>query len=165
MLLFCIFTVLGLKNLINLYPLWLLMHVKDVLKDWALNYVKNRDLVHNLIKEIVQDSGFDFIVHRMDGSLFFLVIPELSDVNEIVDKAGGKRLNVVVLNTKENLDFLVKHWKSLIKFPDLCFYFVNPKSSDEQKWIVYPRSHDLIIDSKHLKKSLNVLFSAVPVYK
>lgn len=142
------------------------MTVEEVLKSWTLIFVKNKDLIHNLIKNISEtNKDFDFVVHRKDDSIFFLIIPELSNINEILNKAKDRCVNIVVLNIKKNLDFIINNWNNLKTFQNLCFYFVNPNAAREQKWILYPYSHDLIIETKNIKKSLLTLFSTVPAYK
>ena len=69
---------------------------------------------------------------------------------------------LVVYNTKENIDFLVKNWDALSKFSrDFSMFFVNPFSRTEKRWAIYPMSHELIVEKKDLKRSIDVISSNV----
>ncbi|MBW3019256.1 hypothetical protein KY329_03665 [Candidatus Woesearchaeota archaeon] len=131
------------------------------LKDWILTYLKNRDLYEGNIKSF-EDTGADsFVVHRTDGDTFYLVMDILHDAGRIVKES--KKLCVITLNKKSNVSFVVDHWDSLKSFRNLCFYFVNPETND--KWVVYPCTHDLITEKAALKKGLMGLFESIPEVK
>lgn len=134
----------------------------DELKEWILLHIKNRDLLQNLITGFEDVPGFDLVVRRSDADQFFLVRPEISDAEEIVSKAIGNRLGVVTLNKKSNVDFVVKHWDSFKDVDKLCFYFVNPRTGD--KWMLFPKTHELITEKAALKPGLMSLYTSIPTY-
>jgi hypothetical protein len=130
------------------------------LKEWAQIFLKSRDAVQKSIIGIENLNG-DFIVHKAAGDILFLVRPEISNVDEIVQQAAGSS-GLVVLNTKKNLDLVIANWDKLAKLKGLCIYFVNPKSNE--KWLIYPFTHDQITEKPALRRGLESLFSMVPPY-
>jgi len=111
-------------------------------------------------------SGFenlngDFVVHKTTGGVLFLVRPELLNVEEVLQKAAGSA-GLVVLNTKKNVDAVLANWDKLAKLKGLCIYFVNPKANE--KWLLYPYTHDQITEKPALRRGLESLFSMVPAY-
>ncbi len=131
-----------------------------MLREWAIIYVKNKDIMQKSITSIDENvDGFDFIVRKASGDQFFLVRPGFSDVDEIVSKGEDKQLGLVVLNTRENLDRVISGWDKLCKLRGLCIYFVNPKSND--KWLLFPYTHERITERAALRKGLESLFSMV----
>ena len=136
------------------------MDVSAELKEWAQIFLKSRDVLQKAITGMDSLNG-DFIVHKTTGDVLFLVRPELSDVDEIVSKATASA-GLVVLNIKKNVDVVVQHWDKLAKLKGLCIYFVNPKSND--KWLLYPYTHEQITERSALRRGLESLFSMVPSY-
>lgn len=136
------------------------MDIAAQLKEWAQIYLKSRDAMQKSITGIDNLNG-DFVVHKLTGDVIFLIRPELSDVSEILAKSSGSS-GLVVLNTKKNVDFVVSHWDKLSKLKGLCIYFVNPTVND--KWLLYPYTHEQITERPALKRGLESLFSMVPAY-
>jgi len=136
------------------------MEIVAQLKEWTQIYLKSRDVMQKSITGFESLNG-DFVVHKTTGDFLFLVRPELADVNEIVEKDTGNA-GLVVLNTKKNLDVVIANWSALAKWKGLCIYFVNPKSND--KWLLYPYTHDQITEKPALRRGLESLFSMVSSY-
>ena len=136
------------------------MDIASQLKEWAQIFLKSRDVMQKSITAFENLNG-DFIVHKASGDVFFLVRPELSDVGEIFEKASANA-GLVVLNVKRNVDFVISNWDKLSKLKGLCIYFVNPKADD--KWLLYPYTHDQITERSALRRGLESLFSMVPAY-
>ncbi len=128
------------------------------LKEWAQIYLKNRDVMQKSITGFENLDG-DFVVHKASGDVLFLIRPELTDAGEIVEKANANA-GLVVLNTKKNVDFVVANWDKLSNLKGLCIYFVNPKLNE--KWLLYPFTHNQITERSALKRGLESLFSMVP---
>ncbi len=140
------------------------MDARKVLQDWAVIYIKNKDVVQKSITSIDENvDGFDFIVRKTSGDQFFLVRPEFSDVDEVVVKGADKQLGLVILNIRENLNKVIASWDKLCRLKGLCIYFVNPKSSN--KWLLFPYTHEQITERAALKRGLESLFSMVEAYK
>jgi hypothetical protein len=136
------------------------MDVAVQLKEWTQIFLKNRDVMEQVITGFESVDG-DFIVHKKAGEVLFLIRPELKDVGTVVEKAKGKT-GLVVLNTKKNVGAVVAGWDKLKQLPGLCIYFVNPDTND--KWLLYPHTHDKITEKSALKRGLESLFSMVPAY-
>lgn len=140
------------------------MDVKKVLQEWAVIYIKNKDVMQKSITSIDENvDGFDFIVRKSSGDQFFLIRPEFSDVDEVVSKGADKQLGLVVLNTRENLNKVISGWDKLCRLKGLCIYFVNPKSNG--KWLLFPYTHEQITERAALKRGLESLFSMVESYR
>lgn len=129
----------------------------EELIEWILVFLQNRDIFNRVIAGFERING-DLLVKRSIGDLLVLVRPVLKDVSDAVSSSGP--CSLVVLNVKGNLDVVLKNWDSLAKKKDLCIYFVNPASND--KWILYPFTHNQITEKASLRKGLETLFSMVP---
>jgi len=127
------------------------------LKEWIVILLKNRDVMHKSILSF-EEVGDDFIVHKDAGDILFFIRPVLSDIG-FLDTISGQA-GLVVLNTKKNLDFLVFNWSKFASVKGLCVYFVNPSVDD--KWLLYPFTHDQITERSALKRGLLSLFESVP---
>ena len=136
------------------------MDVSTELKEWAEIYLKNRDILQKTITGL-EDTNGDFIMYKTSGDVVFLIRPELSDIEGVVEKAPGNT-GLVLLNTKKNVDTVISNWDKLSKLKGLCIYFVNPKVNE--KWLLYPYTHDQITEKVALKQGLQTLFSTIPTY-
>jgi hypothetical protein len=123
-------------------------------------YLKSRDVLQKSITGFEALNG-DFIVHKTAGDVIFLIRPEFANADEVVEKAANNA-GLVVLNTKKNVDFVVANWDKLAKLKGLCIYFVNPRLNE--KWLLYPYTHNQITEKSALKRGLESLFSMVPAY-
>ncbi len=130
------------------------------LKQWVQIYLKSRDVMQKSITGFENLNG-DFVVHKTSGDVLFLVCPELAAVDEVVEKTTGAA-GLVVLNTKKNVDIVIANWDKLAKLQGLCIYFVNPKANE--KWLLFPYTHDQITEKAALRRGLESLFSMVPAY-
>ena len=136
---------------------------KDVivsfLREWTVSYVKHRDILAKNIINIKEEQD-KVIVKFKDKEQIFLIRPIVNDsVIEKIDK--DKNISIVMLNSKENLDFLIKNWNKLIKFEKLTLFFVNPLSEFEKKWFISPYMHNKICDDDSLKIGLKTMFETV----
>ncbi len=136
------------------------MDLVSQLKEWAQIYLKSRDVLQKSITGFESLNG-DFVVHKTTGDVLVLVRPELSDAGEIVEKSAGGA-GLVVLNTKKNVNFVVSNWDKFSKLRGLCIYFVNPEANE--KWMLFPFTHDQITEKPALRRGLESLFSMVPPY-
>jgi hypothetical protein len=134
------------------------MDVVSQLKEWVQIYLKSRDVLQKSITGFESLNG-DFVVKKTTGDVLFLIRPEFSNADEVVEKATAAA-GLVLLNTKKNLDSVVASWDKLSKLKGLCIYFVNPKLNE--KWLLYPYTHAQITERSALKRGLESLFSMVP---
>jgi len=133
------------------------MTLKEELREWTLVFLKNRDLYKQEIERIEKLDG-DFVVHKKNTRTRFMIRPELDDVGEVAREDGA--LSVVLLNRQKNVDAVAKGWDKIKDKPNLCIFFVNPLANE--KWMIFPKTHDLITEREALKKGLESLASAVP---
>jgi len=105
----------------------------------------------------IEDTGKDFIVHKKTGDVLFLVRPELTEVAELKTLSG--KAGLIILNSRKNLDFVIANWQTFAVLKELCIYFVNPVVND--KWMLYPHTHNQITEKTALKQGLLTLFSMV----
>ncbi len=139
--------------------------VKDVLKDWIVEYVKNKDAMTRQITSIQKDAeNVDVFVEGTLKSQFIIVQPELNDLGKL-DSLKDKHIVLVTANTKENAEFLISNWPELVKYPHLCVYFVNPNSSMDKRWVIFPATHDKITERRSLRKGIESLYATVEPWK
>jgi hypothetical protein len=135
------------------------MDIASQLKEWAQIYLKSRDILQKSITGFENLNG-DFVVHKTSGDVPFFIRPELKD-SDVFERITGSA-GLVVLNTRKNVDFVVSNWDKLSRLQGLCIYFVNPVVND--KWLLYPFTHNQITEKASLKRGLESLFSMVPAY-
>ena len=141
--------------------------IKDFLLEWTLHYLKNRDLISKKIESIEKGKDkFDAFVKYKDKDQYLSIIPQIKDLNFLERLDKEKNHLISVFNTKENLSKIVDNWHKLIDFKLLCILFVNPWSSYDKRWIIYPYTHHRIADESSLKAGLKSMFETVePVKK
>lgn len=126
--------------------------------DWAVNYVKHKDLVtKNLNGFSVKDSYVEFNFKDKVHDYFIEESLKIEKIKSIYEKNSGHQKTIVCLHRKDNFDFLITHWHDLIK-QNVNFIFVNPEHQD--KWIINPMLHNKICDQKSLKQGLKTMFDA-----
>ncbi len=136
------------------------MDVSAQLKEWTQIFLKSRDVLQKSITGFESLNG-DFVVRKSTGDVVFLIRPEFSNADEVVEKAQSNA-GLVVLNTKKNVNSVIASWDKLAKLKGLCIYFVNPNLNE--KWLLYPYTHDQITEKPALRRGLESLFSMVPAY-
>ncbi len=135
---------------------------EEELKEWLLNFIKNKDLITKSIIEIEENSGgWAFTAKRKDGVKHYLAIPDITDIEQIISMAGSLDATVAVLNRKQNLDKVIENWGRLAAMPKLCIIFANPDSQTEKKWVLFPATHNRITEKRALKKGLLSMFETV----
>ena len=152
-----------LVNYINSFSnSYLMEKLHAFLLEWAINYIKNRDLLKKNIESIEKSKEDGFIVNFKDKKQYFIVKPFIEDFSEIINKINkGEYFSLVIFNTKENFKAIVDNWNILIEFKNLSIYFVNPFSQLDKKWIIYPYTHHKISDKASLEIGLRTMFEMV----
>jgi hypothetical protein len=137
-----------------------------VLKEWTLEYIKNKDLFTKSIKSIKQRDN-KIIVEHTNKIHTYIIVPFIKDIRGITEKTAKKDgfISLVIFNSKENLEIIIKNWEELAKNQKFSIFFVNPFSSTEEKWIIYPSTHSRISSPFSLKKGLLALFATVEEIK
>ena len=138
--------------------------IYSYLLDWAINLIKNRDILAKKVNGIEKGgNGFDLTVKHNDGKeIFFIIKPMIDDIDKILEKINKDAyFTIIILNNKYNLDILIKNWKKLIEYKFLSFYFINPFSQLDKKWIIFPHTHHKICDESSLELGLKSMFGMV----
>ena len=133
------------------------------LVDWAINFVKNKDIVARKLEKIENEkNGFDLYVKYKDREQFFIIAPRIEEIDSILQKTNNDSyFSIVTLNSKENFDAMLRNWNKLVSFKFLNIIFVNPFSELDKKWIVFPYTHQRICDESSLKNGLKSMFEMV----
>ncbi|MDP3765514.1 MAG: hypothetical protein Q8R04_03295 [Nanoarchaeota archaeon] len=133
------------------------------LVDWTTNFIKNKDIISKKIEHIENGKGgFDLCVKYRDREQYFIIAPNLVDIDSIIQKINNDSyFSIVTLNSKENFDNILKNWSKLISFKFLNIIFVNPFSEMDKKWIVFPYTHQKICDESSLENGLKSMFAMV----
>jgi len=134
-----------------------------LLKEWLVNYIKNRDILLKQIESITEKSKeWDVVVKtKTGGEQYYIVKPDIDNFDEIVKKLDDSTITLVVLNKRKNLDVLIENWDKVKHHPKFCIIFVNPNSELEKKWIVFPHTHEKVTEKASLIRGLKALFQTV----
>lgn len=133
------------------------------LLEWAITFVRNKDIVNKKIISVENGKdGFDLYVKYKDKEQYFIIMPVIADIDSIIQKlSNNAHFSIVTLNSKENLDVIIKNWKKLVDFKFLSIIFTNPFSQLDKKWIVFPHTHDKICEASSLEAGLKSMFDMV----
>ena len=136
---------------------------KNYLKKWIVDFIRSKDSIQKKLVSVEQDKdGFDVVVQYKDNEKFFIVEPIMENIDNIPARLDyDKHFGLVVLNTKKNFNMLIDNWEKLIKYKYLCIYFINPFSTMDKKWLIFPYTHNKICDSASLKAGLRTMFGMV----
>lgn len=128
-------------------------------------FVRNKDLIVRKIAELSKTEEMLIAKLRDGNEHAYLIEPFLDGIaiKDILAKLKGHEYcSLVVYNTRENFDVVVKEWDALSDVKrHFSIHFVNPFSKTEKKWAVYPATHNIITEKSHLKNSLQALFANV----
>ncbi len=134
---------------------------KELLTSWIVEYVKNRDVMTKQITAVKTDaSEADVVVEGTLKNQFIIVQPELNDLSKL-SGLKDKHIILVTANTKQNADYLISNWEALVTYQHLSVYFVNPNSSLDKRWVIFPATHDKITERRALRKGIESLYATV----
>lgn len=118
-------------------------------------YLKNKDLFFKRIEKIEEKTDSLYIKYKQKETS---IIAETKLDDEFLKKLDSiKNISIVLLNTKANLDFLIKHWNEFAKHAQLIIYFANPYSRTEKIWTIMPHIHNKIADNESLTLGLKTM--------
>lgn len=138
----------------------------DFLKQWIVRYLNNRNIMLNNIDTISEGNeaelSLDVKFKTKDQKYFLIGFLNENDFSKIKNEVQKDQYSAIVLfNTKDNLNFVVKNWSDLIKNRKLILMFLNPFSKTDKMWSVFPQTHDFVSEGKAIKEGLTTLFSNV----
>ncbi|MEM4267818.1 MAG: hypothetical protein QXK37_03210 [Candidatus Woesearchaeota archaeon] len=139
------------------------MQLEKYLMEWTKALVQHMDAFEKSIVEMKKDGKRLYVTHKKKEQIF-LMLPELDNhLSDVLEHAKNKEtfISIVTLNTKDNLDKLVKCWAKLSEYPRIKIFFINPYSETERKWVICPFSHSRISDDNNIKAGLLSLFQTV----
>ena len=140
--------------------------IKEVLTEWAINFINHKAAIKNDLKKIVEDKiGIKAIYD--DKEVLVIIEPFIEDFDSLYNKIEkDQHISLILFNTIENFDIILEKWKRFIDLDKLTIYFVNMFSNTEIKWIVKPYLHNKITEEKALKTGLKSMFNMVePITK
>ncbi len=138
----------------------------DQLKEWTIHFLKHKDILNKDISFIEENvSGFDLLIKRKAENQYVLIKEKLDSIDNILNLISDKNVMLIVTNSRTNLDNLISNWTKMCKFQKLAIFFVNPNSSTDKKWSIYPYTHNIIVDRPALRRGLESLFEMVQEWK
>jgi len=135
------------------------MDIHTYLKEWAINYFRNRDLIPGNIEKI-EEQDAQVIIKYKDRMEIVQPLGNLAASN--VSQKSDEHINLIVFNTHKNFETLLRNWEDFTEFKNLKIFFINPFSEADHKWIIVPAVHARISDETSLKKGLQSIFETVP---
>lgn len=133
------------------------------LVDWTVSFLKNKDIIAKKIEKIEKNKDeFDLYLKYKDREQYIAVAPNIYNIDAILQKINNNfYFSIVTLNSEENFKAVIKNWNRLIGFKFLNIIFVNPFSSLDKRWIVFPHTHQKICDGAFLENGLKSMFGMV----
>lgn len=126
---------------------------------WFERYIQHKDIIAKKIQKIDKKEDHIIVTYK-DKTQDFFFFPILSDFDpKILDNI--KNPSIVMINSHDNINELIKRWPDLIKYPKLSLYSINPFSEPDNKWILFPYTHHQISDSENLEAGLKSIFETI----
>ncbi|MBI2545613.1 hypothetical protein HYV81_00340 [Candidatus Woesearchaeota archaeon] len=133
------------------------MDIHTYLKEWAVQYFRNKDIVARNIVSVEQ--GKDVVILKYkDHEEQIMPLGSLEEFNE---QPSQDFIDIIVFNSHKNFKVLLDSWEHFIRFPNLKLFFINPFSEADHKWIVSPAIHHRVSDEASLKRGLQAMFDTV----
>ncbi|MBR9692854.1 hypothetical protein GOV07_02875 [Candidatus Woesearchaeota archaeon] len=128
--------------------------------EWAEHYIKHRDLFEHKIEKIEKKGDNQLIITQKDSVTYTcLVIAEL-DEGLLPNLATQEKVLLITTNLKENVHFVVKHWKDFSAHEGLKIVFAH--AAKNEKWVLIPHGHAKVAESASLKTGLLTMHKTVP---
>ncbi len=125
------------------------------IKEWAKTYVKYKDMIPRIVESISETENGIVVSQKTGEKITYLCMESI----EALNPGSITNERIVCLNTKKNLDWLLKNW-DLVKNKRTVFIFVNLDKAES--WAINPLLHSAITEKKSLKQGLIALFESVP---
>lgn len=141
------------------------------LTEWITIFLRNKDMIKQQIVSVEEKNHIVYVSYKGDKKQDSFCYEKEIALSEIIsaakksDSDPNYSLNVVCYNTPVNLQILIDHWQEFANHQRLMFYFVNPTSLTDIKWIVNPWLHNRVSDQKSLVTGLKSMASMVEEWK
>ena len=129
------------------------------LKEWAEHYIKHHDLYDRNIEKI-EDHGHKLLIYQKDDIIYPCLCAETLTDDVLSKLEGHDKALVVTRNLKDNVTFVLQHWKELSGHHGLKIIFAN--RAKNEKWVLMPHGHAKVADPASLKTGLMAMHRAVP---
>ncbi|MBN1157366.1 hypothetical protein JXA85_07110 [Candidatus Woesearchaeota archaeon] len=128
----------------------------EFLLQWTKTYVENQDLIRKSITGISQKEARLEVNYKAKLHTFLIdpFMENITDEINEISKNKEMKFSIICFNTADNMKRMVMQWTELAKYPLLSIYFVNPFSSLDKRWIIYPWTHNRIADPDSLETGL-----------
>jgi hypothetical protein len=137
--------------------------IKTYLLDLTLHHIKSRDTITKSILSIEENKeNADLLITHKDKKQYVIVLPFPDDLSIHLKKLPEKEtITLVLVNSKKNIDLVIKQWKSLVAYPNLSIQFVNPFSKVDLKWVISPSIHSRVCEERSVGQGLKSMSSGV----
>ena len=135
----------------------------NALKQWALLYVKHRDITLKKIAGI-KDTDYGFLMANNDGTTTnCIIVVSFNGIgNEFISAAAAdKSILIITLSNEENIQVVFRMWDKLAANQNLLIIFANPFSALEEKWTLRPYIHNRVCDRSSLLQGLKAMAELV----
>ncbi len=131
------------------------------LMEWFERYIKNRDLVFRKIESIEQKDSKLIVKHKNGEVITYHICPFPQDFVTVLNNLDDDKNNLVVYNSEENFNSLIKNWAKLTTCSNLSLFFINPFSNQEKRWVIKPYVHARISEQESVEQGLRTLYEMV----
>ena|SRR3989344_4020947 len=138
------------------------MDPQEYLLDWAFHYAQHKTVFHSSGEEVSKHPGE--VKVKGKETLTYIPVVDLEGFKPH-KPAAGESIYIVTFNTEDNLDTMVKHWKTFSETKNILVIFLNPFSRLDKKWSIHPYIHNRICDEKALKPGLKSIAANVDGFK
>lgn len=123
------------------------------IREWLVLYVKHKDIVkRSLVK--VEESKEHVIFTFKDGVMSGYPLEQL----EVPKGLKGKAI-IACLHTRDNVDFLIRHWKEFAAHAELTVILANPVKNE--KIIIHTQTHDSVSEG-NVELGIRTMAESVP---
>lgn len=124
------------------------------LKDWTSAYLKYKDSIHKKIEKIEETETGLKVTKKTGETETYLCVNKLEEIQPETITTQ----KITALNTKKNVDWLIKNWEKL-KDTKTTMIFVNTNKAEH--WAINPAMHHSITDKSALKPGIQTLFNSI----
>lgn len=130
---------------------------------WFERFIRNQDLVFRRICNTEINDDILTIDYKNKTKALIKIRGFSNSISDDIKDLKEKKIGLVLYNTNENFNILIKQWEDLTKILGLAIYFINPYSKQEKKWIIHPRTHAMVSDSESFVEGLKSMFESVDI--
>lgn len=125
------------------------------LREWAVHYIKQKDLVKNDLVSYKEEEGRVLCEYKegIKATYYYKENLKLEKIKAVKD---DETAYFVCMCNEHNLKILMNNWDLFKTKKNLVFIFLNLKLAE--KWIIKPFVHAKIADPATLKQGLRTMY-------